>query len=141
MAFNLAELRKFRRLSLLPLIAWLLMQVATAFGVVQSADAALPAESPAAADLLSGNSIVICTPRGLVVINLDADGKEVPDSPTFFPGCEWCQSVGGPAAIAGPEQPGLRLPDTTLYRVKATQARIAAGNGDAEAFRSRAPPL
>ncbi|TQV77815.1 hypothetical protein [Denitrobaculum tricleocarpae] len=137
----MAELRKFRRLSLLPLIAWLLMQVATASVFVPPADAALRADALAEAGALSGNSIVICTPRGLVVINLDANGKEAPENPEVFPGCEWCQPFGGSAAMAGPEQPGLRLPDTTLYRVKATQARIAAAHGDAEAFRSRAPPL
>lgn len=137
----MAKLRKFRRLSLLPLMAWLLMQVATASVFTQRADAAFPAESLSAARILSSDTVVICTPRGLIVISLDADGKELPEDTSFFPGCEWCQPFGGPAAIAGPEQPGLRLPRTASHSYKYAAAQVASHDGDAEAFQSRAPPL
>ena len=137
----MAELRKFRRLSLLPLLAWLLMQLAATSVFAPSAHAALPEGSPALADLLSANSVIICTPRGLMVINLDADGEEIPESPTFLPGCEWCQPFSGTAAIAGPEQHGLKLPDNRLDTIKPARAQTAASQDRAEAFRSRAPPL
>lgn len=122
-------------------MAWLLMQVVSGSVFVQRADAALPAEALATAGILSSDTMVICTPRGLVVISLDADGKEIPQDSNFFPGCEWCQPFGGPAAIAGPEQSGLKLPNTRLYRATPLSSQVAAQKGDADAFRSRAPPL
>lgn len=122
-------------------MAWLLMQAVSASVFVQRADAAFSAESLSDSGILASDTLVICTPRGLVVINLDTDGGEIPSDSSFFPGCEWCQPFGGPAAIAGPEQPGLKLPNTRLYRVKNPSSQIVAQSGDADAFRSRAPPL
>ena len=122
-------------------MAWLLMQLAATSVFAPSADAALPEDSPALADLLSANSIVICTPRGLMVINLDTDGGEIPENPTFLPGCEWCQPFGGSAAIAGPEQPGLKLPDNRQRAARTARAQTAASHDRTEAFRSRAPPF
>ncbi len=116
------------------------MQFATAAGFAQRAEAGVLPESLSAAGVLASDRVVICTPRGLVVISLDADGEELPLDADFFPGCEWCQPFGGPSAIAGPEQPGLRLPNSRAHHYQAATAEAPLREGVAEAFRSRAPP-
>ncbi|WP_282610706.1 hypothetical protein [Pelagibius sp. Alg239-R121] len=141
----MAKLRKFRRLALLPLIAWLLAQIATTSVFAQRVDVASPvkyaADSFSAVEALAVDTLVICTPKGLMVISLDSEGRELPEESTFYPGCQWCQPFGGSAAISGPEQSGPTASLSTTCHYRINIAQVLPRDGGATAFHSRAPPL
>lgn len=116
---------------------------------MQFATSAVFAERAAVSDItdelaanpgLPGETLVICTPGGFVVVKLDSDGQRLPEDSTFYPGCQWCQPFSGTAAVPAPEQPGLTLPIARDFRYGVTASQIPPRSVSGTAFHSRAPP-
>ena len=116
------------------------MQFATGAAFAERAAVSDFADPQSAGVGLSGKSVVICTPAGFVVVKLDSDGNRLPEDSTFYPGCQWCQPFGGPAAIPDPEQPALALPASSRCGYGVIADQVPTRSGQANGFYSRAPP-
>lgn len=130
----MVHFRKYRRLSLMPALFWLLMQFATGAAFAEH----IPGSDPTAPS--SSLTTVICTPGGFLVVELDTDGKRLPGDSDFYPGCQWCQPFGGPAAIEALEQPALGLPAPAERNYGPAISQVVGQPQGTGSFQSRAPP-
>ena len=130
----MAHFRRYRRLSLVPLLFWLLMQFATGAAYAEHA----PGRDPSASS--SNFNAIICTPGGFLLVKLDSDGKRLPDHSDFYPGCQWCQPFGALPVLEAPEQPTLQPPAMAGHNYRLTADQVAGQAQRTSGSLSRAPP-
>ena len=131
------HLRAYRRLAPVPVLAWLLIQLAMTGLFASAATAVVPALSD---DRPGAYSIVICTPEGLQYVTVDENGQIQSDEGTESWSCEHCKTL---AKSRMPMAPGtvlhLMKPDAVLLAAIKTD-EPAAGQIAAAAGPTRAPP-
>ncbi len=131
------SLRKFSDLSLIPIVVWVLVQLAMT-GVF------LPA-SASTADALSesefSNTIIVCTGSGFERITLNVDGSLPQDSPNGESYCPWCMHFGKLPPLNAPTA-WQAVPSTLASDVSwVLDSHKCAEQNASVYFHSRAPPL
>lgn len=132
-----------RFLSVLPALAMLLVQSSLSFGA-----AAMPAGGAAGLDrsLVSligdaGSSlVVICTPSGLMVVDLNGDGAPQPLKPRPN-GCEWCFGFGSLTLPTPPDIVSRTSFDAVPVSFTFPPVTVPVPAFIRTGFSSRAPPL
>lgn len=122
-------LRHIGLMRLLPAFVWLVMQL-------------LMTGLFAPAQALPFDTITICTPGGLVDIDLENIDQEegAPDGDIGFGGCQWCQSFGQAIAAAKPSVTHVAFqihPEPEIHDVTTSLRREPSNYSS---FQSRAPP-
>ncbi len=126
-----------RHLGLLPVLAWLLIQLAMSSGALSADLAGVSAQGEA------GYTTVICTSKGIKTVTVLPDGSiEEGEQPIASGhGCKWCQSFGSIVFLTAPHANSLSAKRWENAGLTHSNDAPAPHNSSRTGFRSRAPPI